>query len=70
MAEILIVVAIIWVLGIILFAWGITDLVKNDPRMTDAFRMNAEMNPVGIIMLSAAIVCWPAYLLIRMADKR
>ncbi len=70
MTEILIALGVVWAIGIPFFAWGIADLAKNDERVSEAFRMSAELNPVGLLVLSACVVFWPAVLVVRLVSKR
>ena len=70
MAEVLIILCILWMLGIIFSMFAFGELMKDDPQLADMLRMNAEMNPVGIVLLSVAIVFWPFTLLLRVMSKR
>lgn len=70
MTEFLVVLCVFWALGIVFFIFSFGEVMKDDPRVADMLRMNAESNPFGILLLSAAIVCWPFTLLLRMVNKR
>lgn len=66
MIEVLIVACIIWALGIPIFMLSFKELIKDDPHASDML----SMNPLGLILLSAAIVCWPVVLLLKVVNKR
>lgn len=70
LTEFLIGVGIAWIVGIPVFMLAFGELLKNEPSLSDMLRMNAEMNPLGMILLSAAIVFWPALLLVHFVSKR
>lgn len=66
MIEVLIVACIIWALGIPIFMLSFKELIKDDPHASDMLSMNS----LGLILLSAAIVCWPVILLLKVVNKR
>lgn len=70
LVEVLIGLLILWLVGIPVFAWGIAEFLKDDPNVMEAAKMNAEMNPVGLVILSALVVFWPLVLLVRVVTKR
>lgn len=70
LVEISVGLLILWLIGIPVFAWGISEFIKDDPNVMEAFKMNAEMNPAGMLVLSALVVFWPLVLLVRVVTKR
>lgn len=65
LTEILVILTTLWALGIPVFMYSFKELIKDDPRANDML----SMNPFGLVLLSAAIVCWPAILLMRMIRR-
>jgi hypothetical protein len=70
MTEFLIVLCTLWALGIVFFIFSFGEIMKDDPHVADMLRMSAESNPLGLVLLSAAIVCWPFTLLLRVMNKQ
>lgn len=70
MTEVIVGAGILWLAGIPLFMYVFSEFLKEDPKFADMLRMNLEMNPMGLVLLSAAIVFWPIVLFVRVVNKR